>query len=193
LLFGSLATLAVLLSPAAVSARLSTLSIERHFEPASGIETESTAQAAGSRVGRIPKCSKEIIRGVRPPFNRHEREKLKRFSRCLNNGPFRAANQLVKVFVVALVHGDGALACLLLTPTERQRVGGVGCVARFQDVAPLFAARNPFIALASVQFFGKHRQGEYVVRFDNPSDGVLLELEVVHNHWRISDTNDLLP
>jgi hypothetical protein len=177
---------------AGVSAHITRSAVQ--FQRSQQLGIRSTAQASGSRLGRIPKCRNKGVRGIRPPLSRHEKKKLNRAFRCLIK-QFRRADQVVNAFLEAVVTGDGALACLLLTPTERAELGGSGCAQRMQAAAPGFAGRDPFIESAGASFGGDGRstQADYIIRFHNPSDAVLLELGVVHNHWRISDTNNFFP
>jgi hypothetical protein len=199
-----LVALATVLLPGAASAQPEAMSVERgalsaeisgssvRLERSSTIEIRSAATTSGSRLGRIPKCPNKIVRGVRPPFNKRDKKKLERLFRCFDR-QFRRADQLVNAFLQAVVTGDGALACLLLTPEERLRLGGVGCAQRIEAAAPGLAGRAPWIQGAVIGIGNKESDAAYIVAFDHPRDKVLLELGVVHNHWRISDTNNFFP
>jgi hypothetical protein len=203
LLFGCLLALAAPLSHGAVSAQAGTVSLEDgaismeitrssvRLERSAAIEIKSTAEAAGSRLGRIPRCDQRL-RDVRPPLNKREKKKLDRLFDCLDT-QVRRADQVVNAFLRAVVTSDGPLACLLLTPEERLRLGGGGCAPRIDAAAPGFAARDPFIQGAVIAIGNKESEAAYIVALANPPDKVLLELGVVNNHWRISDTNNFFP
>jgi hypothetical protein len=177
---------------AGVSAHIAGSAVQ--FQRSQQLGIRSTAQASGSRLGRIPKCRNKGVRGIRPPLNRHDKKKLNRAFRCLLK-QIRRADQVVNAFLGAVVSGDGALACLLLIPAEREQLGGSGCAQRVQAAAPLFAGRDPFVESAGGSIGGGEEgaQADYIIRFAHPNDAVLLELGAVNNHWRISDTNNFFP
>jgi hypothetical protein len=159
--------------------------------PSGASAADPEASASGLKLGRIPKCPDSIIRGIDRPFNQHEKGRIRRFFRCINKG-FKSSDEVVEGFIDAVTFGDPNIACRLLTTAEWERIGGHECPQLVQDARTAYAGRSLHIEGAFIGL-GRQPEAEYTVYLDDPRDGILLELGVVHNHWRIDDTNNFFP
>jgi hypothetical protein len=143
-----------------------------------------TAHAAGSSIGRIPRCpdrGRRATRKKRPPFG------------CVLK-QFAAALVVVDTFLFEASSGAGDVACPLVTEAERIRLGGVACPQRVRAEAEGLAAREPTLSQVGFRTLRPGAHGEAVLILHHPRDAVLLELLVVpHRYWRLSDVGDLFP
>ena len=155
-------------------------------DPSSG---DPEAEAAGLKIGRIPKCKQRI--SVDLPLNRHERREINRVFRCFDK-QFSSMEDVVEEFLFAIQTRNADIACRLMTAAEWEDIGGHSCSDRVGEAAEAIAGRDPHVELSTFTS-GRNPEGAAIVYLEDPRDGILLELGSVHNHWRLTDTNDFFP
>lgn len=168
------------------------------------------AHAAGSSLGKVPRCARRLELGGLPfpllrdrggrlaPVGYRGRKgrgarKLVRTIRCVLNTLLRPY-ELVFTYLDSVSSGNGAAACPLLIEAERIRVGGAACPGYIEENGAAVAARIPELVVVNFESLHKRAPGEALVILHRPREPVLLGLEVAtRRYWRISDTSALFP
>ena len=146
--------------------------------------THEPAQENISSLGKVERCP---TGGLISLFHKSSFRRIVRFLRCFEQR-IRAAEDVMGVFLVSATISDGTTACALMTSEERARRGGPVCAENVE--AASLAARRPEGFLQRITV-GRGSMAEFSLLLHKPREGGLVQLDVVHRHFRMSYTRQL--